>query len=609
MEDIPFEMLVHNAIQDPYNRTILETIYNKGIRILLSIKNTDIAENILNQMIFLFPTSYHLYYYMGYIFKDTNISKALMWFQLCFQVCKENPENILDLIKLLFDNGYLQYIQYINKNHGYILDNHSDPRIRLQIASVYIKCNMLKTAHILFLKLLDELESTNSDLLLNAYINYTYLLSKTDNVNSAIDYYKKIFQYLDCQPICENEKLMLIILYHNYAVLLDYIYYDYLHHKQLCKLIHSLYIQTNEYSLRYSHIRTHRKIRIGYVSSDFYNHAVSNFIIPILENHNYAKYDIVIFSDKNETRLKNISRHSVHIQYFDTKMATDVIYNNNIDILIDLNGYTCGNRLDIFSKNPAPVQMTYLGYPNTLGLDFIKYRITDQIADHIDSSQYYSETLLRMQKCFLLFKNTIQTTPIIHTDIDTPTILLGALNKELKNSIHSLKVWGKILDHLPTSKILIKLDGIDNTEERLSYYMKQLDVVAERIILINHCSTDEYIQLFSRIDILLDTFPYSGTTTTCNALYNSVPVITLYNKNLHVHNVSSSLLINSGFPELVAYTETEYINKIIQLSKNRNHLSYYRENIHSKFMELMNPREFMKDYELLLEGALQDVYK
>ena len=284
-----------------------------------------------------------------------------------------------------------------------------------------------------------------------------------------------------------------------------------------------------------------------------------------------------------------------------------MVYTNYIDVLIDLNGYTTGNRMDIFSKNPAPIQITYLGYPNTLGLDFIKYRITDSVADSPDSEQYYSETLLRMKKCFLLFKNTLQNSPVTKKKQDT--IILGSLNKELKNSKPILQVWRKIMEAIPSANIMIKLDGIDNIDSRIKYYSKELNISAKRIIPIQHCTNEEYIEMFSTIDILLDTFPYSGTTTTCNALYNSVPVITLYNKDIHSHNVSSSLLINCGFSELVAYNEFEYIQKTVELSKNILQLQYYREHIHSKFMELMNPTSFMKDYESMLEELIVKVYE
>jgi predicted O-linked N-acetylglucosamine transferase (SPINDLY family) len=143
-------------------------------------------------------------------------------------------------------------------------------------------------------------------------------------------------------------------------------------------------------------------------------------------------------------------------------------------------------------------------------------------------------------------------------------------------------------------------------DERTAYYLDKLELNddASRLIIVDKLSDKDYIQLFYKIDILLDTFPYSGTTTSCNALYNSVPVISLYHKDYHSHNVTSSLLINSGLPELVAYNEEEYIQKVIQLSTNLEILNEYKRNIHTLFMKLMDKKEFMKSYEDLLINIL-----
>jgi hypothetical protein len=150
------------------------------------------------------------------------------------------------------------------------------------------------------------------------------------------------------------------------------------------------------------------------------------------------------------------------------------------------------------------------------------------------------------------------------------------------------------------TKLLIKVNSKDNIEERIKYYSQLLGIEKNRLILITKVSNEEYIDLFYNIDIMLDTFPYSGTTTTCNSLYNSIPVITLYNKDLHSHNVSSSLLINSGLNELVAYSMEEYIEKTVLLCNDKERINDYKKNIHGKFENLMNEKEFMKDYEKLL---------
>jgi predicted O-linked N-acetylglucosamine transferase (SPINDLY family) len=238
--------------------------------------------------------------------------------------------------------------------------------------------------------------------------------------------------------------------------------------------------------------------------------------------------------------------------------AAKIIYEDKIDILFDLNGHTDGSRLDVFTLNPAPVQITYMGYPNTTGLKSMHYRLTDNISDHPESKQKYSEKLVYLPSFFLVFKSIIQNTPIIPRKTDK-TVYLGSLNKENKSSPDVLRVWKEIMKSNKNTKIIIKTNGLI---DRTDFYKKVLDITADRLILLDKSlSNEQYVALDSKIDILLDTFPYSGTTTTCNALYNSIPVITLYNKDYHSHNVSSSILTRCGFPELVAHTFQEYIDK------------------------------------------------
>ena len=137
-------------------------------------------------------------------------------------------------------------------------------------------------------------------------------------------------------------------------------------------------------------------------------------------------------------------------------------------------------------------------------------------------------------------------------------------------------------------------------ENRIKFYKDALDVEEDRLIIVEFCSNEEYMNLFYKIDILLDTFPYSGTTTTCHALHASTPVVTLYHKDYHAHNVSSSLLINSGFPELVSYSKNEYVEKVIDLCNQPEKLAEYKTSIRQGFSELMEPKQFMKEYEDIL---------
>jgi hypothetical protein len=220
--------------------------------------------------------------------------------------------------------------------------------------------------------------------------------------------------------------------------------------------------------------------------------------------------------------------------------------------------------------------------------------------DNPESLQKYSENLIKIPKCFLLYQSINQDKPIIPRKTKE-TIILGSLNNEIKNSKDLLETWKKILEICPNTKLVIKLMSYDDLIERQKYYMSKLNVTKDRLLLITQLDNVGYNKLFSMVDIVLDTFPYSGTTTTCNSLYNSIPVVTLYNKDYHAHNVSSSILKNAGLDELIAYNNSDYISLVKKLVANPSKIDEYKETIGKKFVDSMNTIEFMQSYENILK--------
>jgi predicted O-linked N-acetylglucosamine transferase (SPINDLY family) len=333
---------------------------------------------------------------------------------------------------------------------------------------------------------------------------------------------------------------------------------------------------------------------------------VSNFILPILKNHNTKLFEIFIFNNKENAHNEMINLNVTYYSIFDLsdEEAANLINNCEIDILFELNGYTEKNRLGIFSLNPAVIQIAYLGYPNTTGLQGIQYRITDNISDNEISIQKYSEKLIKMPKCFLIYDSINQIVPIVPRKTKE-IVILGSLNNEKKNSKELLKTWKTILEICPNAKLLIKLLAYDDILERQKYYMHNLNVTKDRLILITKLDKNGYNKLFSMVDIVLDTFPYSGTTTTCNSLYNSIPVVTMYNKDYHSHNVSSSILKNAGLDELVTYTNNEYISLVKKLVENPLQIDEYKQIVGKKFTDSMNSTEFMISF----ENKLKELYE
>jgi predicted O-linked N-acetylglucosamine transferase (SPINDLY family) len=313
-----------------------------------------------------------------------------------------------------------------------------------------------------------------------------------------------------------------------------------------------------------------------------------------LRHHDRTKFEIHLFANQPIYDEWYGDEHCHDIQNMTSEEVAELIREMGIDILIDLSGHTEHNRLDVFALRPAPVQMTYLGFPNTTGLTEIQYRITDGIADREDTTQYYSEQLLRLPCCFLCFDALYPR--IIPKPKDMRQIVFGSLNKESKISPECLDTWRELLRAIPNAVLLLKFSNKQSDKLRyISHLGNQLEFV-------EYADNEaDYNKLFSQIDVLLDTFPYSGTTTTCKALYNSVPVITLYYPNIHAHNVSASILIHSGLSQYVAYSREEYIQiaRRIALDGGRD------ETIHDKFREaIMNPTRFIQHYEKALFNTI-----
>jgi protein O-GlcNAc transferase len=570
------------------NKPNTPELYNLGIN-LIQTNDFTVQEDVIYKMMNLYPNDYNLYYFMGTINKQQSTDKSLFWFKRCYYMNSQYVENILDLTKILFDNGnYNEVNKICNK-----IINPTDRRVLLLMGTSYIKSGQYNDAIRVLVKTITEQNDS-----IDCYALQNMGILKNDMNMSA----EAIRDLQKAYAIADETKIKLKIL-GNILIISDYIYFDSTQKHDLLTHINTMYEETKYFG---EHTRTvSTQLKIGYVSSDFSMHAVSNFILPILENHDKQRFQIFLYSTKQNVSplFFQLGIPIKNIYGISNINAAKLIYDDQIDILFDLNGHTDGSRLDVFALNPAPVQITYIGYPNTTGLKSMHYRLTDNISDHPETKQSYSEKLVYLPSFFLLFKSILQTAPVVPRKTDN-TIYLGSINKENKSSPDVIRVWKEIMKNNKNTKIIIKTNGLI---DRTKYYKKALGVTEDRLILLNNSLSDnEYIDLFSKIDILLDTFPYSGTTTTCNALYNSVPVVTLYNKDYHSHNVSSSILIRCGFPELVAQTFQEYVDKTTELIKNTAQIDVYKATIGHTFNKYMNASQFMRSYEETLIGLYNE---
>ena len=567
-------------------------------------------KNIINKMLYLFPNDVFFYYKMGCILINKNVIKSLMWHKLAYSIKPDYFENLLALCRILYNMKMYREIIRLNVNQLFDKFIYNQPEfmhyyyysLKTNLhAKDLIKCSLhrVKECSQIKCQTIQQMES-KFDNYVHLSANYFFLA----DIDSSMKHAKKAYEL----AVKFNLKNDILKIYQSYLCLYNHIFCDNnIFFEEAVKINNHLIVNENEkYKFNNNKSNSNKKIRIGYISSDFNEHAVSYFILPILKNFNTTKFEIFLYINLNEIHgfYKNLNvNFRLILNKPDSEVANN-IFKDKIDILFDLNGNTANNRLKVFSYNPAPVKITYIGHPNTTGSYTLDYRFVDNITDPSNSLQKYSEKLIRLPNCFLIYEELYNFSSFIPKYTNEKQIVFGALNKESKNSIFIMNIWSKLLNEIKNSKIIIKLESFDNEEERLQYYIKHLKIEKERITVLTKLSDQAYFKVFTDVDILLDTSPYSGTTTTCHALYNSLPVITLYNKDYHSHNVSASILINSGLNELVANSEDEYIDIAKRLCSNKNIIDDYKKTIKPKFLKLMDAKKFMIDY----ENTILDIY-
>jgi predicted O-linked N-acetylglucosamine transferase (SPINDLY family) len=334
---------------------------------------------------------------------------------------------------------------------------------------------------------------------------------------------------------------------------------------------------------------TNRRLRIGYISPDFCRHSVSYFFEPLLSNHDREKFEVYCYScverpDETTDRLKRVSSKWRECVGLEDDLIVKMIREDRIDILVDLAGHIATRiRLPVFSKRAAPVQVTWLGYPNTTGLSTIDYRITDSIADPDGiSDRLHSERLVRLPYGFLCYRPETDAPEVRPAPADSNGfVTFGSFNMIPKLSDVTITVWSSILKAVPDSRLILKtyslIDGL--TRNRVAAAFSRQGIAPERINMVGaFLSVRDHLDLYGEMDIALDPFPYNGTTTTCEALWMGVPVLTFLGDR-HAGRVGGSILRQLGLNELVAESIEDYVNRAIALTQSIELLNDYRRRL------------------------------
>jgi protein O-GlcNAc transferase len=331
-----------------------------------------------------------------------------------------------------------------------------------------------------------------------------------------------------------------------------------------------------------------RRLRVGYVSGCFRAHSVTRFFEPVLRAHDRQAFRITCFSkdaasDSVTERLRSAAHDWQDIALLNAEAAATLIAEERIDILIDLDGHTAGNALATFALRPAPVQVSWLGYPNTTGLTQMDYRITDSVADPPGlTDPWHTETLVRLDPIFLPW-TPIDDAPAVGP---LPALSRGSVTFASFNQLHKLsratvKAMAAVLAAVPGSRLLLKSAALVDPKVCLTHRRRFAEhgISPERILCSGFLSSRrDHLDLYNSADIALDSFPYTGTTTTCESLWMGLPVVTLQGRN-HAARVSASILRAAGLTSLIAQDETSYVAIAARLASDLTCLAEQRRGL------------------------------
>ncbi|WKZ11775.1 MAG: tetratricopeptide repeat protein [Gammaproteobacteria bacterium] len=355
-----------------------------------------------------------------------------------------------------------------------------------------------------------------------------------------------------------------------------------------------------------------RRLRVGYLSPDFRRHSVAFFFEPLLDHRNREQFEVYCYGevrspDEVTQRIKAKADHYRNTTGMHDLQLSDQIKADGVDILVDLAGHTGTSRTVLLGYRPAPVQVTYCGYPDTTGIEVVDYRITDALADPPGVDDRYTETLCRLPEGFLCFRPP-ESLPEVGPApmLAGAAVTFGSFNREFKVSQDTYDLWCRILRAVPHSRMIMKsIAGGDPATRRLTLAeFERRGVTPDRIEIIGFIAEQkDHLASYRRVDIALDTYPYHGTTTTLDSLLMSVPVITLEGYN-HASRVGVSLLTAVGLPEFIASSPDEYVAMAIELAAQPGRVAELHHTLRNRLLQspLCDGPRFTRIYEHALRG-------
>lgn len=358
-----------------------------------------------------------------------------------------------------------------------------------------------------------------------------------------------------------------------------------------------------------------RRLRIGYVSPDFDSHCQSLFTLPLLSHHDHTNFEIICYSsvrqpDSTTAAIRNLADVWRDVHAFDDEALAQQIHVDRIDILVDLTMHMEGCRRLLFARRPAPVQVAWLAYPGTTGSPAMDYRLSDPWLDPGDEpgrDALYSERTIRLPRAFWCYDPQIGQLSV--NDLPAANgapFTFGCLNNPAKFSDHSLRLWAGVLAAVPGSRLLVLAPrGVHRDHLFERYGANGID--PSRVLLVGRQPRRAYLETYHRIDLALDSFPCNGHTTSLDAFWMGVPVVTLAGRSA-ISRGGRSIAGNLGMPELVANSDGEFVRAACVLAGNLPHLAALRGRLRARLeaSALMDARRFAADIEQAYRAMWQE---
>lgn len=333
-----------------------------------------------------------------------------------------------------------------------------------------------------------------------------------------------------------------------------------------------------------------RPLRIGYLSTGFREHAVGHFMASVLSAHDRSKFQTFVYSstgraDSMTDRLRSFAGTWVDVSRMPDAAVVQQVGADRIDVLVELDGHNPGSRIGVLALRAAPVQVSWMNYPNTTGLKAVGYRIVDGVTDPDGAEALSAEKLVRMPGCFLCYQPSVAAPGVSGAPcIENKHVTFGSFNAAPKIVEPVVEAWSALLRGLPGSRLVLKSEvySEEAATARLRDRFTGLGISADRLEF--HPRTEsaaDHLALYSRIDIALDTFPYNGTATTCEALDMGVPVVTLRGKT-HAGRVGASILTAAGLQSMIAESTGDYTRIATELARDPAKLASLRTGLRAR---------------------------